>query len=144
MSELAIDSQVVAPSDVHMIQAYANRLGKESRLQGFANFAEQRAFGVFSAAIGVMVSEQPLLLSTLAASREPSGAVLWSARGFDNTQLPGTPDSYSNVMEALRAMDDYMIHMVRRIAEHSTPKKPSLFQKLLRVETGGVFSSSST
>jgi hypothetical protein len=130
VSKLAIDSNVVAPSDVHMIQSYANRLGQESKLQGFANFAEQSAFGVFSAAIGVLVNEQPVLLSTIAASREPSGAVLWSARGLDNTQLPGTPDTYSNVTEALRAMDDYMIHMARKLAEHSTPKKNSFFQRL--------------
>jgi hypothetical protein len=130
MSKLSIDSKVVAPSDVHMIQSYANRLGQESKLQGFANFAEQSALGAFSAAIGVLASDQPVLLGTLAASREPSGAVLWSARAMDNTKLPGTPDTYSNVMEALRAMDDYMIHMARKVAEHAAPKKASFFKRI--------------
>lgn len=125
MSKLAIDSQVVVQSDVQMIQAYSNRLGRESRLQGFAHFAEQPAFGVFSAAIGVMTT-QPVLLSTFAASREPSGAVLWSARTLDNTQLPGTPDHFSNVMEALRAMDSCMIHMARAVAEQVGPKRSFL------------------
>lgn len=131
MSDLAIVSHVVAPSDVHLIQAYANRLGKESGLQGFANFMEQRAVGVFSAALGVIVNDHPVLLGTIAASSEPSGAVLWSVRGFDNSPLPKTPDMFSNVMEALKALDNYMLHMAHALAERAPKKKRSFFQKVL-------------
>jgi hypothetical protein len=45
MNNRAIDSQVVAPSDIDMLQTYSNRLGKESKLQGFAHFTEQQAMG---------------------------------------------------------------------------------------------------
>jgi hypothetical protein len=130
MNNPAIDSKVVAPSDVHMLQTYSNRLGKESKLHGFAHFAEQQAIGLFTAGVGVIVSDQPIILSSFVASREPSGAVLWSARGLDNTQLPGTADTFSNVMEALRAMDDYMIHMARVIAQQAAPQKRSFFQRV--------------
>jgi hypothetical protein len=130
MNNRAIDSQVVAPSDVDMLQTYSNRLGKESKLQGFAHFTEQQAMGLFTAGVGVIVNDQPFVLSSFVASREASGAVLWSARGLDNTQLPGTADRFSNVMEALRAMDDYMIHMARVIAQQAAPQKRSFFQRL--------------
>jgi hypothetical protein len=130
MSNQAIDSKVVAPSDVHMLQTYANRLGKESKLQGFVHFEEQQAIGLFTAGVGVIVSDQPLVLSSLVASREPSGAVLWSARGLGNTRVPGTADRFSNVIEALKAMDDYLIHMARSAARQAAPQKRSLLQRM--------------
>jgi hypothetical protein len=131
MGKEAFESKVVAPSDVLMIQDYSTRLGKASNLQGFAKFAEQQAIGLFSAALGVIVAEQPILIATIAASREPSGAVLWSTRAFNNTQLPGTPDTFSNVIEALKAMDDYMLHMARSLGQQAESEKKSLFKKIL-------------
>ena len=120
-----IDSQVLCPDEVQLVQAFANGMGLAAGLAGFAKFMES-GIGVLSIALGVMDKDQPIMLGTVVAAKEGAGGYSCSVRGFDNSAVPGS-EYYSSVTAALVATRPYFEHMAKMAAKHV---RPSLFGRI--------------
>ncbi len=105
--------------DRQLLQQLASVLGNMAGRQGFADFRDisesSQACGV-----GVLVESQRIVVASFVGAYGPSGFDC-SVRNFQNQQVPGTPDFFPSVAQAVGAHREYFAAIANSLREKQKP-----------------------
>lgn len=105
--------------DRQLLQELASVLGNKARHQGFTDFRDISE-GAQACGVGVLVDGQRIVIASFVGAYSPSGFEC-SVRNFQNEQLPGTPNFFSSVAQAIGAHREYFTVIANSLREKQKP-----------------------
>ena len=112
----AIDTSILAPIEVEIVQAFVEEIGKAANARGIAKFIEVQA-GVLSIGLGFLdQKENHIVLGSLVVVSKPHGKYECSIRGVANSEIPGA-EIYPDVLTGLKATQSYFAGMASRVGK---------------------------
>jgi hypothetical protein len=112
-------------SDVQLLERFADLVARTSGHESFVDFRDIQE-GAQACAIGVQTQGRKLMLGSMVATRSPEGFEC-SVSNFQNERLPGLPEYYSSVEDALAAHRQYFLTMVQSLQERKKPWWKKIF-----------------
>jgi len=88
-------------ADRDVLMRVARILGTDTGQEGYADF-RTLAPGAEACAVGVSVGATRIPLATFVATRDTTGA-RWSVRNFQNERIPGLPEYFASLAQAVDA-----------------------------------------
>lgn len=114
-----LDDSVFTSEDRRLFQELSLVFGKEAKNQGFTDFRDISE-EVQACAIGAIVDGCQIIIASFVGSRNQKG-FMCSVRNYENEHIPGQPDFFPSVSQAIGASYDYFLAMANSLRKMKKP-----------------------
>lgn len=112
-------------SDRQLLQKLASVVGQDAGHPGFADFRDISEVAQ-ACGVGVVVNGQRIIIASFVGGYGANGFEC-SVRNFQNEQIPGTPDFFSSIAQAVGAHHHYFSVIAKSLREQKKPWWKQIF-----------------